>query len=226
MTPLGSPLRLALVNDFEVVVRGLAEMLAPHSDRVEIVELDANVEPLQHVDIALYDTFAVDQADGVELEALVANERVDRVVVFSWNLDPKLVAKATRRGAAGYLSKSLPSDDLVKALERVAAGEVVVEPQSDLTRRPEDVEIVDGDWPGRAEGLTARQAEVVSLITQGFSNADIAQRTFVTMNTIKSYIRAAYQRMGVTSRSQAVIWGFEHGMAPEPHRDLDPEPDA
>ena len=77
------------------------------------------------------------------------------------------------------------------------------------------IEVAAGDWPCRAHGLSARQAEVVSLITMGFSNQQIAQRTHLTMNTVKTYIRMAYRQMGVQSRTQAVLWGIEHGMAPE-----------
>ena len=78
----------------------------------------------------------------------------------------------------------------------------------------EEIEAVGGDWPGRGHGLSARQAEIVSLITQGLSNNDIAERTYLSPNTVKSYIREAYRHMGVSSRTQAVLWGIDHGMAP------------
>ena len=62
----------------------------------------------------------------------------------------------------------------------------------------------------------AREAEIIALITRGLSNKDIAARCFLSINSVKSYIRSAYRRMGVTSRSQAVLWGVRHGMAMEP----------
>jgi DNA-binding CsgD family transcriptional regulator len=82
-------------------------------------------------------------------------------------------------------------------------------------REPERAEVVGGDWPGRAEGLTHREAEVVALITQGLSNQDVAARTFLSINSVKSYIRGAYRKMGVTTRSQAVLWGVAHGFTPD-----------
>jgi DNA-binding CsgD family transcriptional regulator len=78
--------------------------------------------------------------------------------------------------------------------------------------------LVPGDWPGRSDGLTAREAEVVALITQGLSNTEIATRCYLSINSVKSYIRGAYSKIEVTSRSQAVLWAIQHGllMTPEP----------
>lgn len=69
-------------------------------------------------------------------------------------------------------------------------------------------------WPGREEGLTPREAEVIALVTSGLSNNEIADRTHLSINSVESYIRSAYRTMGVTSRSKAVLWGIDHGMAP------------
>lgn len=81
---------------------------------------------------------------------------------------------------------------------------------------------VAGAWPGKSAGLTAREAEVVALITRGFSNEQIAKHTYITINTLKSYIRSAYRKMGVKSRAQAVRWGIEHGA----ESSLPPDPQA
>ena len=98
-----------------------------------------------------------------------------------------------------------------------AAGGEVVEPP--VTTGP--VVAAHGDWPGRAHGLTQRQAEVVSLISQGLTNQEIVERTYITLNTLKTYIRQAYLRIGVTTRAQAVLWGVEHGMLPRTNKEGD-----
>src|SRR5687767_13089060 len=108
---------LAIIDDYEVVIRGLAGMLRSHSDDLEIVELDARVEVDEPVDIALYDTFAQTQGDGTDVAHLVTNPSVRRVVVYTWNTDPRLVELSLQHGVAGYLSKALPTDELVKALK-------------------------------------------------------------------------------------------------------------
>lgn len=74
------------------------------------------------------------------------------------------------------------------------------------------------DWPGRGEGLTEREAEILALITQGKSNAEVAALTYLSPNTIKSYIRIIYRKIGVGSRTQAVLWGVEHGFTPDHRR--------
>ena len=74
------------------------------------------------------------------------------------------------------------------------------------------------DWPGRREGLTDREAEILALITQGKSNADVARLTFLSPNTVKSYIRTIYRKIDVGSRTQAVLWGVRNGFTPDHHR--------
>ena len=79
-------------------------------------------------------------------------------------------------------------------------------------------------WPGRDHGLTPRESEIIALVTSGLSNNEIAERTYLSINSVKSYIRSAYRTMGVTTRSQAVLWGIDHGMAPTRMRVLLPPP--
>jgi NarL family two-component system response regulator LiaR len=211
------PVRVALKNDYEIVVRGLAHMFEPYRPRVQLVELNAGRPVAHRVDIVLYDTFAQVQGHQAEIRELMADDHADKVVLYSWNTQQELVAAALDRGASGYLSKALSASELVAALERIHAGDVVVEaaPAPDT---------VPGDWPGRDAGLSAREAEVLALITQGLSNDLIARRTYLSANSVKSYIRSAYRKVGVTSRSQAVLWGVRNGFLPDVTRI--PGPDA
>lgn len=207
---------VALMNDYEVVVQGLAHMLQPYSHRVRVAELDVNVLPSQPVDVTLYDTFSVSQADGDSVAALVTHPLSGRVVVFSWNTAPDLLRAGLAAGISGYLTKTLTAEQLVEALERVHAGEQVVIPadpaQGDDLGPEEADQLTSKAWPGREAGLTLRESEVLSLITQGLSNKEIAARTYLSMNTVKTYIRTAYRRIDVDSRSRAVRWGLTHGM--------------
>ena len=68
--------------------------------------------------------------------------------------------------------------------------------------------------PDAAEGLSDRESEILALITQGKSNAEVAKITFLSPNTIKSYVRTIYRKIGVSSRTQAVLWGVRHGFVP------------
>ncbi|MGI8799926.1 MAG: response regulator transcription factor [Pseudonocardia sp.] len=206
----GSPIRVALVDDYDVVLIGVAHMFDRYRDRIVVAEIDANESLDDVVDIALYDSFAQPESDHGEIAVLAENPRARRVVVYTWNFHPDLIRSAREKGASGYLSKTLPARDLVAALEAVHAGEVVVSPP------PRRASSATGlDWPGRREGLTDREAEILALITQGKSNAEVAALTFLSPNTVKSYIRTVYRKIDVASRTQAVLWGVNHGFTPD-----------
>jgi DNA-binding NarL/FixJ family response regulator len=211
------PIRVALVNDYEVVVHGIASMLRSHTHLVEVVELDASSNVGDHVDIALFDTFTQSRDDGTGVLHLLENPKVDKVVVYTWSTDRTLRESSLRLGVSGYLSKRLSATDLVHALDSVHKGEIVVSDE------PARLPLIGGDWPGREEGLTARESEVLCLITQGLTNAQIVERTQLSINSIKSYIRSCYRKIGVDSRSRAVLWGVDHGMQIDRVRVLEPE---
>ncbi|MET4079477.1 response regulator transcription factor [Janibacter sp. UYMM211] len=201
-TDVEAPIRVALLDDCEVVARGVAAMLADYPLRVELVEPDHRLVVAQPVDIALWDAFAPGAAD--EDRSTVADSLVRRTALFTWDVSSRSVLLAQERHLSGVLSKSASAGRLVDALERVDAGENVV-------MRPDDAVAEEDGWPGRAEGLTRRQADVVRLVVAGLSNQQIAHACYLSMNSVKSYIRAAYRTMGVSSRSQAVLWGVDHG---------------
>lgn len=208
-----SPILIGLVDDYDVVLIGLAHMFDEHRHRVLVAEIDSNEPLVDKVDIALYDSFAQPESDHEEIGVLVDSPRAHRVVVYTWNFQPGLVDDALKRGASGYLSKTLTPEGLVSALERVHSGEIVV---SDPPARAKRASALD--WPGRREGLTDREAEILALITQGMSNADVARLTYLSPNTVKSYIRTLYRKIGAESRTQAVLWGVKHGFEPDHHR--------
>lgn len=207
------PITIALVDDYDVVLLGLAHMFDDYRDQVTVVEIDTNESVNEVVDIALYDSFAQPESDDDQIRVLIDNPRARRVVVYTWNFHPELIEHARRKGACGYLSKTMPAHDLVNALLAVHAGEFVVSDPPGRTRNAGSL-----DWPGRREGLTDRESEILALITQGKSNADIAATTFLSPNTIKSYIRSLYRKINVVSRTQAVLWGVNHGLTPDHDR--------
>lgn len=211
------PLRIAVVNDYELVVLGVASALSAYADRVEVVELDSQVPLLSSVDVLLYDTFGQVQGDVMDLPELGA-ESSNRVVVFSWNTDPALVDRALRNGADGYLSKALNAGELVERIERVHRGEVVTPENT-----PVSFDVEFGRWPGDHHGLSPRESEILGLITQGLSNDEVAERAFVSKNTVKFHVRSIYAKIGVTRRSRAIAWALSHAMAPYQRRTMGSE---
>jgi NarL family two-component system response regulator LiaR len=209
------PLRLAIVDDYAVVVAGVASFLA--GEHIDVVETGASQAVFSDVDVVLYDTFAQVEGRGLDLGDFVRDSGGAKVVVYSWNVAPALVEQAIAGGARGYLSKILTGPQVVEALRRVVAGEVVVLPGLHESS-------VDGagDWPGRSVGLSPREAEIIALITQGLTNQQICERAFLSINTVKTYIRTAYRKIGVTRRPQAVLWGVANGFEPDTLRTIDP----
>ena len=211
-----APVRVAVVNDYEIVVSGVARMLAAHRGRVEVVERDNRLPVLSDVDIVLCDMFGQVAGDSVGFGELVA-EGGAKVVVYAWNVDPASVRRALEVGAAGYLSKGLDSDELVEALEAIHAGTVVTTPYVAYDDSRER-----GDWPGREAGLSARESEVLALVAKGLRNQEIASTLGLSLNSIKTYIRSCYAKVGVTRRAQAVRWALQNGFAAQRTRRLGP----
>ena len=203
------PVRVAIANDYQLVIAGVVGLLAPFEDRIQVVELAANTPIASDVSIVLYDTFGQVQGDGYDLADLLQDHDA-KVVVFTWNLQPDLIERAIAHGARGYLSKALSGEEIVEALEAIHRGEVVT-----LPRPIEEENAGPGNWPGREFGLTQRESEVLALITQGLTNQEIADHSYISINSVKTYVRTAYRKIGVTRRSQAVSWGMRHGFQPD-----------
>ena len=208
------PIRLAIVDDYAVVIAGVASFLA--EEQIDVVETGASMAVVTDVDVVLYDTFGQVQGRDLDLEDFVRDSGA-KVVIYSWNLRPELIEEAMAAGASGYLSKVLTGPAIVKALEQILAGERVI-----LTGDQESSVAGEGDWPGRSAGLSPREAEIIALISRGLSNQEIAERAHVTINSIKTYIRSAYRKIGVESRTQAVLWAVANGFVLDTERTIDP----
>lgn len=207
MAPLPRPLRLAIVNDYPVVVAGIAELLAPYPDRV-VVEGYVSALPAEGgADVVLFDPFG--HSGSLDRLGEIVRETGSRVLVYSWAVHDRQVAGAIDRGAVGVVAKSLDGAEVLAAIEAVAAGATLRPVASGNPGRS-----LMADWPGREAGLSAREAEVVALISTGMANSEISEALFLGLNSVKTYIRSAYRKMGVSSRSQAVLWGLRHGLAP------------
>jgi two-component system, NarL family, response regulator LiaR len=209
----GAPITIALLGDYDVALAGIAHMLERYRDRVHVTDIDLNEAMADPVDVVLFDSFAQPDPCQDAIAVLTDSPHARRVVIYTWNFHPDLIAGARKQGVHGYLSKTLPARDLVTALEELHAGHRVFNDPPPRARSAPGL-----DWPGRREGLTEREAEILALITQGRNNAEIATLTYLSPNTIKSYIRAVYRKINVASRTRAVLWGVTNGFTPDHHR--------
>jgi DNA-binding NarL/FixJ family response regulator len=193
---------VALSNDYELALLGLAAMLARYPEQVQVVDITTDTQMTHEPDIILFDTFGRLPENDTKLHQVIA-QNAAKVVVYSWDEYPEEVAR--RQGAAGYLHKSLNAGKLVSAIIHLH-GDERSQPVAD------DAE-PHVTWPGQAIGLSEREAEMLTFIVRGLTNEEIASRSYLSINTVKTYIRTAYRKIDVSSRSQAVAWCFRNGFA-------------
>ena len=116
---------IALVNDYELVLRGIAEMLRPYSERIDVVELDVAHNPDHRVDVALFDPYGNAQLGLDRVSSLTRDPKVGSVAIYTWTLTTGQRDAAIAAGAHGVIAKSTPPDELVDALLEIAAGGTV-----------------------------------------------------------------------------------------------------
>ena len=191
----GSTLAVGVYDEPELIVSGIDGMLSRTNADVVTIGAHANGTT---VDVLLCDPVG----RPVRLEdylAVVAGLTAAPVVVFTWSSSRSSVRRSLAAGARGFVSKSATSEVLAAAVAAVHRGETV-------TPSPKQV----GPPTGVAD-LSTREAEVLELICEGMSNLEIAEHLFVSVNSVKTYVRQIYQKIGVTRRAQAVAWGLAHG---------------
>jgi DNA-binding NarL/FixJ family response regulator len=193
------PIRVAAVNDYALVVAGVAALLGRFPDRFVVVDALIVGEPIpEPVDVALFDTFGRVRLANEALGWLVNQEAVDKVAVFSLTLPPEVVEDGRAVGAHGFISKALDGDGIADAIEAIARGENVVAGPQDT-----DTPTAHLDWPGRAEGLTQRESEVLVMMARGYTNAEIATALFIGTETVKTHVRRVLTKLKLRNRAQA-----------------------
>ncbi|MGV0834193.1 response regulator [Mycolicibacterium thermoresistibile] len=216
---MGSPVRIVLVDDHEMVIEGLKAMLAAFDDRVRVVGHAVGAERAVDViaeldpDIVLCDV-RMQNTSGLDLCLTLRESDPDRkVVMLSVYDDEQYLYQALRVGASGYLLKSISSDELVRQLELVQGGQTALDPG--MAARAVDTAARlqrDEFWPGARQGLTQRESEILSYVVNGLSNRGIATRLVIGDETVKSHLRSIYRKLGVSDRTGAVATALREGI--------------
>lgn len=188
---------VALVNDYELVLRGVAGMLQPFRDRIDVVELDVDRNPDFRVDVALFDPYGHARLGLDQVSSLTRDPNVGRVAIYTWTLTPAQRDAAILAGAHGIIAKSVPPGELADALLDIAAGGEFVSSEFGVDDGP--------PWPGRDFGSSLRESEVAALLADGLSNKEIAIALWISENTVKTHLKAIFQKTAVTTRAQAVV---------------------
>jgi DNA-binding NarL/FixJ family response regulator len=213
--------RVLLADDQRVVREGLAtllgllptiEVVGTAADGEEAVALAAELAP----EVVLMD-LRMPRCDGVEAtKRLLQIDPNSKVIVLTTYADDRSVVHALRAGARGYLTKDAGAEEIEQAIAAVVRGEAAIDPavqhhlvQAVAAGPPEE----PPPPPSLPDGLTPREAEVLSLVAEGLTNAEIAARLVVSEATVKSHINHLFTKIGVRDRAQAVAYAYRHGFA-------------
>ena len=220
---MSSPTRVVVADDQRVVREGLA-MLLRLLPGIEVVgtardgeEALALVEELTP-DVVLMD-LRMPRCDGVEAtRRLRERGSATRVVVLTTYADDRSVVDALQAGARGFLTKDAGAEEIQQAIAAVVSGAAAIDPavQHHLVNAVASglPATVQPPTPLLPDGLTPREAEVLSLIAEGLSNAEIAARLVISEATVKSHVNHLFTKTGVRDRAQAVTYAYRHGLAP------------
>lgn len=208
-------IRILIADDHAVVRKGLTGLLEHAEDVIvvgaatngqEAVELARSLRP----DLVLMD-LQMPGLDGVQATQAIADEQLgaDVLILTSFSDGHRLLA-AIDAGAVGYLLKDAEPADLIAGIRAAARGESPIDPKAArhlLTSRTSR-----RDTPAPTANLSTREREVLSLVVQGLANKQIARRLGITERTVKGHLTSAFQRIGVTDRTQAALWAHQHGL--------------
>jgi DNA-binding NarL/FixJ family response regulator len=202
------PVRVLLVDDHEVVRRGLRDLLSTEDDIEVVAEAGGVAEAVtmagaRHPDVAVIDLKLPD-GDGVALcRALGATPGGPRCLVLTAFDDEEALVGAIRAGACGYLLKQVRGHDLVHAIREVAAGRSLLDPLT--TARVLD-RMRRGERPDELATLTDQERRVLELVGDGMTNRQIAERLFLAEKTVKNYVTSVLAKLGMERRTQLVAW--------------------
>ena len=201
-------IRVYLLDDHEVVRRGLADLLQAEGD-IEVVGESGSAVDAEHRIPALRPHVAVLDArlpDGSGIDVCRAVRSVDpniqALILTSYEDDEALFA-AIMAGAAGYVLKQIRGTDLVDGIRRVAAGQSLLDPA--VTARVLDRIRRGPDQPDELKGLTEQEKRILTLVAEGLTNREIAQRMFLSEKTIKNYVSSLLAKLGLERRTQAAV---------------------
>ena len=195
--------RVGILTTQEVVAVGLRAILENAVSPFHITtDIPAGVEP----DVVLYDVIKLVDEDGNDLDYWLT-ESSSTVIAIDRTLRPSLVAGAREKGVEWSITLGVTANELITVIQDAITGHL---DDSSIAQEWEA-----HDYLGRDAGLTRRESEILGLIVQGRSNREAAEETFLSINSVKTYIRSAYRKVGVSTRSQAIVWGIQHGFPTE-----------
>jgi DNA-binding NarL/FixJ family response regulator len=220
--------RVLLADDHEMVRAGFRIILGSQPDIEVVGEAATGTEALERAAELRPDVICMDvqmpDMDGLEAtRRIIADDEGTSAVLILTTFDrDDYLFEALSAGASGFLLKNSTPEQLIDAVRIVASGDALLAPA--VTRRvierfgghadtPASATAVNRVRPAALDTLTDRESEVLSLVAQGLSNAEVAQQLYVGEATVKSHVSKVLQKLGLRDRIQAVVYAYEHGVA-------------
>jgi DNA-binding NarL/FixJ family response regulator len=218
--PAGGLIRIILVDDQELVRAGFRMVLDAQPDMQVVGEAaDGNaaidLARRLHADVMVMDA-RMPRLDGVEAtrQIRLAGDLPRVLMLTTFDLDEYAFA-ALKAGASGFLLKDVPPEELLFAIRAIYSGDSVVAPSTTRRLINQFAALLPGGEqtaPDELADLTDREREVLTLVAQGLSNAEVAQQLFVSEATVKTHVGRVLAKLGLRDRVQAVVYAYEHGL--------------
>lgn len=202
-------IKILLVDDQSLIRRGLKALLKTETILEIVGEAENGKEAIERIkelqpNVVLMD-IRMPIMDGVAATKIICQQfPATKVLVLTTFDDDEYVSQALKNGAAGYLLKDTPPEELVQAIQAVEKGYTQLAPglAQKLLQKPT---VLSSNLPPGWEELTAREKEILSLIAKGASNKEIAEALYIAEKTVKNHITSILSRLNVRDRTQAAI---------------------
>lgn len=206
-----------MIVDDQALARDGLELIVGASPEIEVIgTADNGANALAKLDELSPDVVLMDLKmpvlNGVQTTRHICEKFPDIKILVLTTFDAdEWVVDAIRSGASGYLLKDSPREEIVKAIKDVAGGKTIVSPQitNTLYRMVKDGTPTDSTI---AENLNEREREILKLLANGLSNADIAERIHLAEGTVRNYVSAIFAKLEVSDRTQAAAIAWRHGL--------------
>ncbi len=207
------PIRVFLLDDHEIVRRGVRDLLEAEDDIVVVGEAATQDEAVRRVpaldpDVAVLDV-RLEEGDGIEAcrEIRSRHPRTACLVLTSF-ADDEALFRAIMAGVAGYVLKQIRSSDLVDAVRRVASGQSLLDPI--VTARVLERVRTGPRQDERIARLSTQERAVLELLAEGLTNRQIAERLYLAEKTIKNYVTSVLAKLGMARRTEAAVYAARH----------------